>query len=387
MGWIISGKGLGKGVRVKLLIQPEGGIKPILEALRGAEKKIQILIFRFDRTEIEKALVAAVRRGVTVQALIAYTNQGEEKNLRRLESRLIAQGVMVTRTNDDLVRYHGKMFVIDEKVAYILGFNFTHMDIDLSRSFGVALTRPSVVKDAVKLFECDSKRQPFTPDADDLVVSPINARKRLTEFISGAKKKLLLYEMKISDREFVKLLNKKISDGLEVRILSRAATKGGTVPVRRLNQRLHLRAIIRDDEHAFIGSQSLRKLELEARREVGVIFKDKKIVKQMEEIFEKDWKSSEPVLEADQLSAALAIPANKVAKEVAKHIGIKPVVEQVLDKVIDTKSDAPFEPAEVAETVRQAFREEVHGAVMDALHELVIKPAQEELKAATEAKE
>jgi cardiolipin synthase len=78
MGWIISGKGLGKGVRVKLLIQPESGIKPILEALRGAEKKIQILIFRFDRTEIEKALVAAVRRGVTVQALIAYTNQGEE---------------------------------------------------------------------------------------------------------------------------------------------------------------------------------------------------------------------------------------------------------------------------------------------------------------------
>jgi len=37
--------------------------------------------------------------------------------------------------------------------------------------------------------------------------------------------------------------------------------------------------------------------------------------------------------------------------------------------------------------VRQAFREEVHGAVMEALHELVVKPAQEEAKAATEAKE
>ena len=372
---------------MKLLVQPEDGIKPILTALKKAEKSIQILIFRFDRTEIEKALVSAVRRGVTVQALIAYTNQGEEKNLRRLESRLLAQGIMVTRTADDLVRYHGKMFIIDEKVFYLLAFNFTHMDIDLSRSFGVALSHPAVVKEAVRLFECDSKRQKYTAERDELVVSPVNARERLTDFIDGAKKQLLLYEMKISDRDFVKLLNKKISEGVEVRILSRASTKGGTIPVRRVNQRMHLRAIMRDSEQAFIGSQSLRKLELEARREIGVIFKDKKTVKQMEEIFEKDWKSSEPVLETDQITAALSIPANKVAKEVAKHIAIKPMMEQVLDKVIDSKSDASFEPEEVAQTVREAFREEVHGAVVDALHELVVKPAQEEAKAASETKE
>jgi phosphatidylserine/phosphatidylglycerophosphate/cardiolipin synthase-like enzyme len=209
----------------------------------------------------------------------------------------------------------------------------------------------------------------------------------LTEFIGGAKKRLLMYEMKISDRDFVKLLNKKISEGVEVRILARASTKGGSIPVRRMNQRLHLRAIMRDGEHGFIGSQSLRKLELEARREIGVIFKHKQTVKEMEAVFEKDWKSSEPVLETDDISAALVIPANKVAKEVAKHIGIKPVVEQVLEKVMDSKSDTSFEPAEVAQTVREAFREEVQGAVKDALHELVVKPAQEEAKAASEAKE
>lgn len=375
---------------MKLLIQPEDGIKPIIEALKKAKKSIRILIFRFDRTEIEKALVAALKRGVTVQALIAYTNQGEEKNLRRLESRLIAQGILVTRTNDDLVRYHGKMFIIDDKVLYLLGYNFTHLDIDLSRSFGIVTGHESVVKEAIRLFECDSRRQPYTPGNSaktGLVVSPVNARKRLMDFISGAKKQLLMYEMKISDRQFVKLLNAKISEGVEVRILARASAKGGSIPVRRVNMRMHLRAIMRDGEEAFVGSQSLRKLELEARREIGIIFKDKKIVKQMHSVFEKDWNSSEPVIEADQIDAALSIPANKVAKSVAKHISIKPVVEQVLDKVMDTKSDAPFEPVEVAQTVREAFREEVHGAVVDALHELVTKPAQEEAKAATAAKE
>jgi len=363
--------------RVKLLIQPDHGIKPLLDALAKAKKSIKILIFRFDRAEIEKALVAAAQRGVTVQALIAHTNQGEERNLRRLEMRLLAQGITVTRTADDLVRYHGKMFLIDEKLLYLLGFNFTHMDIDLSRSFGVVLTKPGVVKEAVRLFDCDSRRQKFTDPKGDLIVSPINARKRLTEFIAGAKKQLLMYEMKISDREFLKLLNKKISQGVEVRILSRGSAKNGAIPVRRLPTRLHLRAILRDGNQAFLGSQSLSKLELEARREIGVIFRDKKVVKEMAATFEKDWKQSEPVVGKDAAIAAFNVPAKKVAKEVAKQISIKPVVEQVLDKVIDTKGDVSFEPAEVAQTVRDAFREEVHGAVTTVLNEMVAKSAQD----------
>ena len=365
---------------LKLLIQPDNGIKPLLEALKKAKKRIRILIFRFDRVEIEKALVAALARGVDVQALIAYTNQGEEKNLRRLEMRLLAQGITVTRTADDLVRYHGKMLIIDDKALFLLGFNFTHMDIDLSRSFGVAISKPSVVKEAVRLFECDAKRRPYTKAKDELVVSPVNARRRLTEFITATKKRLLIYEMKISDRDFLKLLNKKISDGVEVRVLTRASAKSASIPLRRLPNRLHLRAILRDGDSAFVGSQSLRKLELEARREIGVIFRDKKIVNQMEDVFEKDWKLSEPMVDQDQVSSAISVPAKKVAKEVAKQIGIKPLVEQVVDKVMDGKEDSQFEPEEVAQTVREAFQDEVEGAVAQALKDVVAGSAQEEVK-------
>jgi len=365
---------------LKLLIQPDNGIKPLLEALKKAKKRIRILIFRFDRVEIEKALVAALGRGVDVQALIAYTNQGEEKNLRRLEMRLLAQGITVTRTADDLVRYHGKMLIIDDKALFLLGFNFTHMDIDLSRSFGVAISKPSVVKEAVRLFECDAKRRPYTKAKDELVVSPVNARRRLTEFITATKKRLLIYEMKISDRDFLKLLNKKISDGVEVRVLTRASAKSASIPLRRLPSRLHLRAILRDGDSAFVGSQSLRKLELEARREIGVIFRDKKIVNQMEDVFEKDWKLSEPMVDQDQVSSAISVPAKKVAKEVAKQIGIKPLVQQVVDKDMDGKEDSQFEPEEVAQTVREAFQDEVEGAVAQALKDVVAGSAQEEVK-------
>jgi phosphatidylserine/phosphatidylglycerophosphate/cardiolipin synthase-like enzyme len=47
--------------------------------------------------------------------------------------------------------------------------------------------------------------------------------------------------------------------------------------------------MIRDGDTVFIGSQSLRALELDGRREVGLIARDAKVVKRITEVFEADW--------------------------------------------------------------------------------------------------
>src|ERR1700723_1115546 len=99
--------------QVKLLIQPNDGVSPLVQAIERAKSLVEIAIFRFDRSEIEKALTNAVCRGVSVHALIAHTNRGGEQNLRKLELRLLAGGATVARTADDLVRYHGKYMIID----------------------------------------------------------------------------------------------------------------------------------------------------------------------------------------------------------------------------------------------------------------------------------
>src|SRR5438093_9134416 len=98
---------------MKLIVQPDAGIVPIISAIKQAKKAIEIVIFRLDRPEIARALEAAVARGVAVRALIAHTNHGGEKTLRKLELNLLAEGLTISRTADDLVRYHGKMLVVD----------------------------------------------------------------------------------------------------------------------------------------------------------------------------------------------------------------------------------------------------------------------------------
>ena len=358
---------------MKLIVQPEDGIEPILRALGQAKKSIQIMIFRIDRSEVERALTDAVDRGVSVQALVAFTNRNGDKPLRRFEARLLDRGVTVTRTANDLLRYHGKMFIIDGKELHILAFNFSHMDIALSRSFGVSTREPKLVNEAIKLFECDAKRIPYKAGHSDLVVSPINAREQLTKFIAGAKKHLLIYDMKIGDREFLKLLNEKVSEGVDVRIIGRAA--GASLFSRTLPTRLHARVILRDGQSAFLGSQSMRKVELEVRREIGLIFHDETIVKQIAAVFDKDWSISAPAVVSDAALTILDAPAKKVAKVVTKRLKVAEKVEEALDRVADSGRDSTLEPKEVVESVREAVRDEVRDAVVQAVQELVTEAA------------
>jgi phosphatidylserine/phosphatidylglycerophosphate/cardiolipin synthase-like enzyme len=128
---------------MKLIVEPDDGIAPILTAIKQAKKTIDVLIFRLDRGDIAGALEAAVARGVVGAGADGTHQQGGEKHLRRLEMHLLDQGVTVSRSAHDLVRYHGKLMIVDGRILHIYGFNFTTLDIEKSRSFGV-VTRTAV---------------------------------------------------------------------------------------------------------------------------------------------------------------------------------------------------------------------------------------------------
>src|SRR5947207_7591582 len=267
---------------MKLITQPDEGIRPLIAAVRRAKRRIHIVIFRFDLDELEDALAAAVKRGVEVIALIAYTNKGGEQSLRKLEQRMLKKGVTVARTNDDMVRYHGKLLIVDRLQAYILGFNYTGQDIR-SRSFGVIVRSTRIVKELLRLFDSDNCRTEYTPRVADLVVSPENARSRLHRFLRKARTTLDIYDPNVADDEMLALLEGKAARGVQIRIiggLEKKWEKAGFASVQKLRGlRLHVRAIVRDSSRAFIGSQSLRKLELDERREVGIVIRDRKVVR------------------------------------------------------------------------------------------------------------
>jgi cardiolipin synthase len=278
---------------MKLIIQPDAGVSPVVDAIKHAKKAVDVTIFRLDRDEVTRALENAVERGVNVRALIAHTHSGSDKVLRKLELRLLAAGVTVSRTADDLVRYHGKMMIIDQRTLHVYGFNFTRLDIAKSRSLGVITKNRKLVQEALKLFRADDTRQNYVPGSDRFVVSPENARERLAKFISGARKQLFIYDPQVSDDAMLRLIRQRINAGVDVRIIGKVEAKWKINGEKFPGRRLHIRAIMRDGRRAFLGSQSLRRLELEKRREIGIIVNDRRIVKQMIAVFQQDWEKTD----------------------------------------------------------------------------------------------
>jgi phosphatidylserine/phosphatidylglycerophosphate/cardiolipin synthase-like enzyme len=278
---------------MRLIVQPEDGVVPVVTGIRSARKSIDMPIFRLDHIEIDKAIKSAVKRGVVVRTLIAHTNSGGEKSLRKLEQRLLATGATVSRTADDLVRYHNKFMIVDAKTLFVLGFNYTHLDIDRSRSFGIVTNDRRLVAEAITLFEADFNRLEYSADVKSFLVSPQNSRAELAALLRGAKKQLLIYDVRITDNAMIRILKERAKAGVEIRMLGKLQKKDLEAKIEKFPGKLHARVIIQDGRKAFIGSQSLRRLELDERREVGVVFTDAPVVKELVKTFESDWSETD----------------------------------------------------------------------------------------------
>jgi len=260
-----------------------------------------------------------VRRGVVVRTLIAHTRAGGEKELRKLEQRLLEMGATVSRTADDLVRYHGKIMIVDGRWLFVLAFNLTRRDIDDSRTVGVVTRKHRLVQEATRLFEADFDRRPYSGGVKDFLVSPVNARERLAAFLKAARRQLLVYDEGVTDKAMIRILEERAKAGVDLRIIGKVERGHDLTAEKYAGKRQHLRCIARDGRAAFVGSQSLRKLELDARREIGVIVKDPRVVKGIVRMFETDWAETDAGREQAREKEKEAKREEKAASESKKE--------------------------------------------------------------------
>jgi cardiolipin synthase len=356
---------------MKLLIQPETGADPLIKAIDGAKKSIEIAIFRLDHEEIERSLERAVDRGVSVHALIANTSHGHEKNLRHLEMELLPAGVEVSRTADDLLRHHYKFMIVDRRVLYVLTFNYTHLDMEHSRSFGLVIDDPETIEEAARLFHADVRRQPFKPELKHVVVSPENAREQLSRFIKSAEKQLLIYDPEVSDRAMIRLLRDRARQGVEIRVIGKVVKPSDEFDAGRLmRMRFHTRTIVRDRREAFLGSQSLREAELDKRRELGIIVRDRDIVHSLLKVFESDWAGLEPVREGASQKADVSTKAlRKAVKAIVRELPLTPIVQDALKRAVGELPNFELHGNDLRHNLTEVMKEAVEGAVVGMVRE------------------
>jgi hypothetical protein len=126
--------------------------------------------------------------------------------------------------------------------------------------------------------------------------------------------------------------------------------------------------ILRDRTRAFVGSQSLRTMELDRRREVGIVFEDAAITGSIAETFLHDWKLAE---EAKLKKAETDTPTVQMAKKVAKAVvkdlpDMMPLVETTLEEMGSNSVEMVLNAEELQDSVRDAVKHAVKSAVKEA---------------------
>lgn len=296
---------------LSLIVQPGDSFFPIVDAIDGAKTSIKMTIFRMNDPIVREAMTYAVSRGVKVQALVAPASKGWTKKNKKLSEELAKVNieVKVPRARKEIKRYHYKIMTIDDQSSLILTFNPTQKNLHYARDFGLLIKDPEIATDLSRLFDADWSGESFKPSNLPLVISPYNSRDKMLELLNSAERTIRILDAKVQDQQAIGVLLRKASAGCSIKIISEDTDYDEVVPnfhMRKLARyKLHAKCIVVDGIRFFVGSQNLRKVSMDNRREVGLIVEDDAMARKIERVFDEDWDNATDMLALAEANAAI----------------------------------------------------------------------------------
>lgn len=300
------------------VITPEEDHTKLLKAFESAKSNIKVGIFGISGAHIVDGLAAAAGRGIKVTVICDKYCTSNPKRLELFEKLKSAGAEMVLASTGFSIT-HWKMFVIDDKKAFISTMNFISRHYQM-RDFGIFTTEKSVVQEILDVYNQDlenAKSQAVvTPELTSahLVWSPNNSETKLIELINTAQSSIEIWIENMGNKNLHLALKNAVDRKVKVRVLTSLCGLGmppeaafvnlndltsqgvlvQVMPFPATNDLpyIHAKSINVDHNLIFLGSENFSYNSLVKARELGVIFKDLKVQKQMTSNFEKDWKKS-----------------------------------------------------------------------------------------------
>ncbi|MGH2449636.1 MAG: phospholipase D-like domain-containing protein [Chloroflexota bacterium] len=279
-----------------VFFEPGAGDAPVIALIGRARHSIRLEVYELTDTAVEDALGRARRRGVRVRVLLEERPFGGERYASAAYLALRQQGISVRWANEGAFRFtHEKAIVIDGRLAGIFTFNLTYSGTGSNREFGVIDPRVADASALAKIFDADwSRRSPRT-HLGRLVISPINARSRLSGLINGARHTLDVYAEEVEDSGLEADLIAARRRGVRVRLITSSDSagvemlRGGGVGTAILSSPyIHAKAIVADGKRVFIGSENISTTSLDDNREAGIIL-GRTAARTVERVFSGDW--------------------------------------------------------------------------------------------------
>jgi phosphatidylserine/phosphatidylglycerophosphate/cardiolipin synthase-like enzyme len=197
---------------------------------------------------------------------------------------------------------HAKFLLADGARAWIGTMNWTPTSFEENRDFAVVTRDHAVVAQSTTVFDADWERRAVTGNLANLVVSPINARAKISSIIRDAKVSLDIYAESISDKLLINLLIGAAGRHVAVRIIwGQLGDLGdllgsGVHVVIGKEPFAHAKAIVADGSTVFIGSENFTATSLDRNRELGLIVTDRSVINGVEQAFRTDFRTGVPLV-------------------------------------------------------------------------------------------
>jgi phosphatidylserine/phosphatidylglycerophosphate/cardiolipin synthase-like enzyme len=310
-----------------LIVLPDDTAKPIVDAIDGAAKTLNIRMFLFTDTTLIDAVIAAHRRGVKVRVMLNPARRSGESENEEARKLLTDAGVDVRDSNPAFALTHQKSMVIDNRTGFVESLNWEPRDLTKTRDYAVITTKGHEVAEMVACFDADWERKEFTPPPHSkLIWCPNNGRQRMAEFIDSTQHTLWLQNERYQDQVIIERLVRAVRRGVKVHILAKPPHSlkpdkliegvGGMrilqdvgAKVHTLKHlKLHAKMLCADSKRAIIGSINIAPGSFDDRRELALETDDAAAVKRLESVAQHDWDLSHPL---DLSDAALLTDLKK----------------------------------------------------------------------------
>jgi cardiolipin synthase len=294
-----------------LVVLPDDGMQPVLDAIAGARRSILVKMFLFSEPKLMEALIAARGRGVKVRVMLNPARRSGESENEEARKKLSAAGIDVRDTHPDFDVTHEKSMVVDGREAHVKSHNWAPKNFGETRDYAVVTRDPDEVAEVAAGFEADWHRRKFEAgEKQRLIWCRGNGRERIARFIDGAKHTLFLQNERYQDPTIIERLVAAHARGVKVHVMTlpphalkekkllegvaglRVMQDTGIKVHRLKGLHLHAKMLIADGERAIVGSMNIAPGSFDSRRELAIEVGDRHIVHRLLKTFEKDWENS-----------------------------------------------------------------------------------------------
>lgn len=288
-----------------LYVEPEAGIKPIVDFIRSSKNTLDINCYLIDDTVIIEEIKNAVKRKVKVRIMVdgrPYGGSGSHLEISDLQKTGAQVKIAPSRFEKPGVFDHAKYMVNDDSVE-IGTANLTEAAFIKNREYILIERDSDLVEDLSSVFNADwQDSEAGKKPRKGLVISP-GSETDLANLVEEPGKIFIETEEMGDDKKVLETLEKK---GKKIYIIVPSTVSGeDQVNIKALTRKgvrfrfmnpdhvyMHAKLIL-SKKRFFTGSENFSTSSLNKNREVGIIMDHRHYMKILRKTFKADWKMAD----------------------------------------------------------------------------------------------